>query len=128
MLLSRKTGNQIRCMPSHVIVCTTNLEHSSFAGYFWPHIIDSKQNTTDYIICMHRDNCHESPSLHVPLLLLSFQFLLQVAQANVHSKVMQALGERDVLHEGNVRVTQDQYARQMANLREEQLQDRRRYI
>ena len=53
-------------------------------------------------------------------------FPLQVVQADVHSKIMHALGERDILHQGNVRITQEQYARQMANLREEQLNDRRR--
>jgi hypothetical protein len=41
---------------------------------------------------------------------------------------MRAIEERDILHEASVRATQEQYARDMANLREELVEARKRYL
>ena len=52
----------------------------------------------------------------------------QTSQADIHNKIMRAIEERDILHEAKVRATQEQYAREMANLREELLEARKRWI
>ena len=73
-------------------------------------------------------SCHRSPSalVHIPSLHVLICFVMQTSQADIHAKVMRAIGERDILHEATVRATQEQYAREIANLREELLEARRR--
>jgi hypothetical protein len=50
----------------------------------------------------------------------------QASQADIHAKIMRAIEERDILHEASVRATQEQYTREMATLREELLEARKR--
>jgi hypothetical protein len=107
ILLGRRRGHRIRCTPCHTLLCYPMLCH----------LLDPciEVNTTS----SHRFMRYPCPPPSFPL---------QVLQADVHSKIMQALGQRDMQHQGNVRVTQEQYSRQMTYLREEQLKDRRRSV
>ena len=56
----------------------------------------------------------------------SISLPLQAAQADTHAKIVRATDERDILHEANVRAAQEQYLREMANLREEMMEARKR--
>ena len=60
------------------------------------------------------------------LRLISFLNALQTAQADTHKKIVQAVDERDILHEADVRAAQEQYSREMANIREELMEARKR--
>ena len=55
-----------------------------------------------------------------------FHHHLQTVQADTHSKIVRAVDERDILHEANMRAAQEQNSREMACLREELMEARRR--
>ena len=69
-------------------------------------------------------NCISGPLISAHLIF--FLNALQTAQADTHKKIVQAVDERDILHEADVRAAQEQYSREMANIREELMEARKR--